>query len=66
MLDGQAGTWITSHTHDTNGREQTTGYPSGQVVKRDYTPFGELNKLSDNATGSVYWTATSSTIRRRY
>ena len=58
-LDGQAGSWLTSHTYDMNGREQTTTYPSGQVVKHDYTTFGELNSLSDNTTGSVYWTANA-------
>jgi len=58
--DNQPQTWTTGHTYDANGREQTTTYPNGVVVKRGYTTYGELNQLSDNnPTPTVWWSATS-------
>ena len=39
------------------GRVVTQQYPTGFTVKYDYRPgTGFLNKVSNNATGAVYWT----------
>lgn len=34
-------------------------YPSGLAVKSSYTVYGQPLSLSDNATGTLYWTATA-------
>jgi RHS repeat-associated protein len=58
-LDGQASPWVTSYAYDSNGRDLTTTYPSGLVVKKGYATYGDLNQLSDNTAGTVFWTATA-------
>ncbi|MEO5624722.1 MAG: RHS repeat-associated core domain-containing protein, partial [Dokdonella sp.] len=59
VLDGQASPWAIGYTYDANGREQTATYPSTVVVKKGYTTYGDLNQLSDNTSGTVFWTATA-------
>jgi RHS repeat-associated protein len=45
--------------YDSDGRPDTYTYPSGLVVRRTYTDQGQLSQLSNDATGTVYWTATA-------
>ncbi|GEM_PF-2235118 len=51
-------TYSSSVTFDAaTGRVVTQQYPTGFTVKYDYRPgTGFLNKVSNNATGAVYWT----------
>lgn len=57
-LDGQPA-WSTGLTYDNSEREQTVSYPSGLVVKKGYTAYGDPNALSNNATGVSYWAQTA-------
>ncbi|HET9034086.1 MAG TPA: RHS repeat-associated core domain-containing protein [Dokdonella sp.] len=58
-FDNQNTQWITSYTYDSYGRPFTTGYPSGLMVRKDYTSYGDLNQLSNYGTGAIYWTGSA-------
>ncbi|MDC8012568.1 SpvB/TcaC N-terminal domain-containing protein [Tahibacter soli] len=58
-IDGEAGTWISAVTYDSNGREWTRSYPSGLTVETGYTAYGQVRQLNNRATGAIYWTATA-------
>lgn len=45
--------------YDANGRLLTLAYPSGFTAKNAYTANGYLYQISDNAAGTVFWTANS-------
>lgn len=59
IVDGEASPWTSGVTYDSNGREATRSFPSGLVVKTDYTTYGQTRRLSNNSSGAVYWTATA-------
>ena len=42
-------------TYDTDGRVATQTYPSNLIVRRSYTAYGQLDALSNDSTGFVYW-----------
>ncbi|MBL8299418.1 MAG: VCBS repeat-containing protein [Rhodanobacteraceae bacterium] len=58
-LEGEAGTWTSSVSYDTSGREATRSYPSGLVVRTDYTSYGHLRQLSNHTSGATFWSATA-------
>ncbi|MFC5491362.1 RHS repeat-associated core domain-containing protein [Dokdonella soli] len=59
-LDGQTQPWVTSVAYDpTYGYEQKVTYPSGLAVTKGYTGHGELRQLSNDASNTIYWTATA-------
>jgi RHS repeat-associated protein len=58
-IEGELGTWTSGVTYDSSGREATRSYPSGLIVRTDYTAYGQLRQLSNNSSGAVYWTATA-------
>ena len=43
--------------YDSQGRVSTQTYPSGLIVQRSYTAYGQLDALSNQQTGYVYWVA---------
>jgi RHS repeat-associated protein len=45
--------------YDTDGRPSTHTYPSGLTVQDGYTDYGQLDQVSNQATGTAYWTATA-------
>jgi RHS repeat-associated protein len=55
--DGVAGVYTL--TYDANGRAQTVAYPSGFTAKYAYTSLGYLSQISDNSSGTVFWTANT-------
>ena len=58
-LEGEASPWTSSVSYDSNGREATLSFPSGIVVRTDYTSYGQMRQLSNNSSTAVYWTATA-------
>jgi YD repeat-containing protein len=55
--DGSVGVYTLGY--DANGRLQTVAYPSGFTAKYAYTATGYLYQISDNAAGTVFWTANT-------
>ncbi|HVJ61091.1 MAG TPA: hypothetical protein VM555_00025, partial [Tahibacter sp.] len=58
-IEGEAATWTSGVTYDSSGREATRSYPSGLVVRTDYTAWGQVRQLSNQNSGAIYWTATA-------
>ncbi|WP_257387420.1 RHS repeat-associated core domain-containing protein [Tahibacter caeni] len=58
-VEGEGSAWTSSVTYDSSGREATRTYPSGLVVRTDYTSYGQLLRLSNNTSNAVYWTANA-------
>jgi len=44
--------------YDGSGRPNTHTYPSGLVVKNNYTTYGQLQSITNNGS-TTYWTATA-------
>lgn len=58
-LEGEASNWTSGVTYDNSGREATRSFPSGLVVRTNYTAYGQVQQLNNFATGTVYWTANA-------
>lgn len=58
-LDGEGSPWTSSVTYDSSGREATRSYPSGLIVRTDYTSYGHVRQLGNASSGATYWTATA-------
>jgi RHS repeat-associated protein len=58
-VEGEGSAWTSSVTYDSSGREATRTYPSGLVVRTDYTSYGQLRQLSNHVSNAVYWTANA-------
>jgi RHS repeat-associated protein len=56
-IDGTTYTFAAGY--DANGRLTSVAYPSGFVARYGYTILGDPNRLLDNATGLVLWTANA-------
>ena len=46
---------VSQTSYDTYGRVYTHQYPSGLTVRHAYTAYGQLDALSNDSTGYVYW-----------
>jgi RHS repeat-associated protein len=58
-LEGEASPWTSSVTYDSSGRLATRTYPSGLVVRTDYTSYGQVLRLSNVTSSAVYWSANT-------
>ena len=59
ISEGGGASFVSSMDYDaSNGRPNTHTYPSGLVVKNNYTSYGQLQSLTNNGT-TTYWTATA-------
>ncbi|WP_386065638.1 hypothetical protein ACFJIW_13870 [Tahibacter sp. UC22_41] len=58
-LDGEASPWTSSVTYDSSGRPATRSYPSGLIVRTDYTSYGQVLRLSNATSSAVYWSANT-------
>lgn len=58
-LESEASPWTSSVTYDSSGREATRTYPSGLIVRTDYTSYGQMLRLSNATSSAVYWSANT-------
>ncbi len=58
-LEGEGSAWTSGVTYDSSGRESTRTYPSGLVVRTDYTSYGQVLRLSNATSSAVYWSANT-------
>jgi RHS repeat-associated protein len=57
-ISGQVSNYLIEYD-PISGKLDTINYPSSLVLKHVYNPYGYLSQLTDNLTGSVFWTANA-------